>query len=1154
MEKFANLPAPAKWGAGAAGGGALLALGTLVGSAKGLLILLGSLAVLAGLAIAVFKLWTSFRDKKRSRALEGDMRSGSAATPRGVSRPEKLAKLEELRSRFEEGVDHFRARGKDIYRLPWYVFVGPPGSGKTEAIRHSGISFPSNMQDPLQGVGGTINMHWWFSNQAVILDTAGRLLFEEVPAGETGEWKEFLKLLRKSRPHCPINGLFLTISVDSLIKETANQIQDRAGKIAQQLDVIQRTLDVRFPVYVIVTKCDLLRGFREFFENLTDPQLQHQIVGWSNPDPLDAAFRPEATDQFIKSVVQRLQRRRLGLLRDPVAEDPANRRTDEVDALYALPESLELIASRLRSYLETIFVSGEWSAKPVFLRGIYFTSALREGKELDLALAEVLGKPVDELPEGKAWGRERSYFLRDLFVEKSFKEKGLVTRATNAGAMLRRRKLVLGGAGLTALLCAGFFLWAGNRQLRTSIGEQVEYWKRATEDWKEVDGQALWLPIVDESAGQYAYLGDQSVTAFKEGQYPLLSGVTRAEYHARLEHYATNTLRLGVFKPVSFLLRGINLGRRSEAQQAVFEAGVIAPLVHFSRQKLTRDPGGDAAHLDRQARALAALIALELGHAGRDHPPLTTTNSAMFLAPLLGYLLETNVPAAALDTNLSHTMARVYSPSREAAWPPAWLSAGRSLSNNPAISNGLERFVAITRSNLVAANKELDQIKSLRAGLGALRAAEDKLLEALRSGDDSRIRAAFDALQGPLTSFETQLKQARAAGGVLETSPFSLSHAYSNLLATSGAGFSNAFHLIQQTVAPPPGGSTNLAPLAAEIDQRIRREQSTMAEQASLKPQEAVELAALDADYLAREASGSHVYAARADVYRKLADLLANKGPLGQVIFGRIVDPLDERRAAFNALQDRLGKYEGGRKQEFAAAGSGFLTQAWQRDVAAYLDSYARLAQAELQRFQRFPLARPSGTAEPLTREQIVQAGKFLAAARADLANTNLAALAGAAAASLSPISGRVETSHTILRALLDDSGNLLKCRIKLRATPGESWTGYWPVIGVGDGSKDRTDRPGDRALGEFDLDADFTLKLFKSVDDAAPDQNFAARKWGVLRLLLEKPVEGGGKNWVVRVPVGEFSGNPGRDPYRSAAVTLVLEFDQPLPAPKQWP
>jgi type VI protein secretion system component VasK len=349
------------------------------------------------------------------------------------------------------------------------VIVGEPGSGKTEAVRHSNVGFPPGMQDEFQGVGGTINMNWWFTNHAVLLDTAGRLMFEEVKPGETSEWKEFLNLLKKNRPNCPINGLFLVIPSDSLIKDSADAIQNKAGKIAQQLDVIQRVLDVRFPVFVVVTKCDKVNGFREFFDGLTDPQLQHQMMGWSNPAPLDEPFKPELVDKHLEQVAGRLRRRRLGLLRDPVPENSEGRRTDEVDSLYAFPHSLETLSSRLRRYLETIFIAGEWSAKPLFLRGIYFSSSMREGAALDAELAEAIGVAVDELPEGKVWERERAYFLRDLFLEKVFREKGLVTRASNTKTMLRGQQIALYGFGFGALVLFSVIAWFAMGNLKSTV-------------------------------------------------------------------------------------------------------------------------------------------------------------------------------------------------------------------------------------------------------------------------------------------------------------------------------------------------------------------------------------------------------------------------------------------------------------------------------------------------------------------------------------------------------------------------------------------------------------------------------------------------------------------------------------------------------------
>ena len=168
---------------------------------------------------------------------------------------------------------------------------------------------------------------------------------------------------------------------------------------------------------------------------------------------------------------QRLAKRRAGLLIDPVnTENPSKPRTDQVDALYAFPDAMMRIAPRLRRYLEMIFVSGEWATKPLFLRGIYFTSSMREGAALDQELAEAFGVPIENLPEGRVWERDRAFFLRDLFMNKVFREKGLVTRAVSTPAAAARSqhcRLRRGGRrtpGCRALHMAGRSLaWQHDR-------------------------------------------------------------------------------------------------------------------------------------------------------------------------------------------------------------------------------------------------------------------------------------------------------------------------------------------------------------------------------------------------------------------------------------------------------------------------------------------------------------------------------------------------------------------------------------------------------------------------------------------------------------------------------------------------------------------
>src|SRR3989442_6011460 len=142
-----------------------------------------------------------------------------------------------------------------------------------------------------------------------------------------------------------------------------------------------------------------------------------------------------------------------------------------------------MLSSRLRRYLETIFIAGEWSAKPLFLRGIYFSSAMREGSALDAELAEAIGMSVEDLPEGKVWERERAYFLRDLFLEKVFREKGLVTGATNTRRMLRGQQFALLGFGFLALVMFSAVAWYAKGNLRSSVTDQADYWQVSAAGW-----------------------------------------------------------------------------------------------------------------------------------------------------------------------------------------------------------------------------------------------------------------------------------------------------------------------------------------------------------------------------------------------------------------------------------------------------------------------------------------------------------------------------------------------------------------------------------------------------------------------------------------------------------------------------------------------
>jgi hypothetical protein len=708
---------------GAAGGGV-----AVLGSASYLLYKVASPQLLYYISIGTllvtvlmggfFWLVRKYR-QRRARPMERSLRDNLAATPTGVAEPARRARLDDIRKNFEDGVEKFKAAGKNLYSLPWYVLVGEPGSGKTEAIRHCNVGFPPGLQDQLQGVGGTINMNWWFTNHAVVLDTAGRLMFEEVDPGATNEWREFLKLLRTNRPNCPINGMLLCIPADSLIKDTADTLERKGAKIAQQLDQIQRALSVRFPVFVMITKCDLVNGFREFFEDITDPTLQHQMMGWSNPAPLDEAFNPELVTDHLQTVAARLKRRRLGLLLDPVnSDDPSARRTDQVDALYALPHSMMTIAPRLRRYLEMIFVAGEWSAKPLFLRGIYFTSSMREGSALDAELAEVLGVPVESLPEGKVWERDRAYFLRDLFMNKVFREKGLVTNATNAKRHQRRRKAAVLACGFLAVIALGLFTWWGISSFQKSIGAESQYWAAAAEktNWDENN---YWVPIVSPDfpgSPDYSYGGRNEI------KLPDGAKISVGKFQYDTMRRVQDPIHVPwIFRLAAVFTVNIDENRK-KAQAALFEAGVLRPLVDSARRLILKTGGNWSS---QATGALVQLVRLEKQGAYAAEPGEFDPN-ALFQYVLKGAQDYKDYRKNDL-ANFQEVMSWTYGPSGQ-TWPPraSWPGDESSVA---AADRGVDSFIEFWKSGGgVEAGEVLDAITRLGDALVRFGQAEEELI------------------------------------------------------------------------------------------------------------------------------------------------------------------------------------------------------------------------------------------------------------------------------------------------------------------------------------------------------------------------------------------------------------------------------------------
>jgi type VI secretion system protein ImpL len=376
-----------------------------------------------------------------------------------------------LNERFDKAIAVLKqAKGKrgrlSLYDLPWYIIIGPPGSGKTTALVNSGLEFPladTHGREALAGVGGTRNCDWWFTDEAILLDTAGRYTTQDSDAAvDKSAWEGFLGLLKKYRKRRPINGVIVAISLLDLMTLNEHERLAHARAIKARIQELDKFFKIRFPVYVILTKADLVAGFMEFFDDL-GREAREQV--WGATYPIEASDSPVgAVDRFapeFDGLVARLNARLLSRMSQE--RDPRRRA-----AIYGFPRQLVTLRDNLASFLSDVFRGSRFDEAPM-LRGVYFTSGTQEGTPIDRLMglvARTFGVDPQALPA--QGGRGRSYFLKSLLKHVVFRESeiaGTNRRFETQRAWLQRGAYA-GSVLLTLLLAAAWTMsYLNNRTL-----------------------------------------------------------------------------------------------------------------------------------------------------------------------------------------------------------------------------------------------------------------------------------------------------------------------------------------------------------------------------------------------------------------------------------------------------------------------------------------------------------------------------------------------------------------------------------------------------------------------------------------------------------------------------------------------------------------
>lgn len=437
------------------------------------------------LVILIVILVMIFR-RRREKNLEEDIAAGPPEEEIDPSDEAAKGEIAELQGRMKQALSILkksklggRGGSKALYQLPWYIIIGPPGAGKTTAIVNSGLKFPlaeKMGKAAVVGVGGTRNCDWWFTNESVLIDTAGRYTTQESDeAKDSKSWLGFLELLKKNRKRQPINGAVVAISLSDLSLQDEQTRRNHALAIRTRLRELREKLGVRFPVYVLFTKADLMAGFAEFFERLSKED-REQIWGFTlKLEKKNAEGVPLQTfDQEFDALLARLNDRSIELLQQEVDH---RRRS----LIYGFPQQVESLRGVAKDFLGEVFQDSAFEERQL-VRGVYFTSGTQEGTPIDRlmrGMAQAFG--IGRQAVGTGQGQGKSFFLTKLLTDVIFGEAGLVSADDKVE---RRYKWIFRGAVTAGVVVLGLFttLWTisylGNDELLAMSRSDIERYQQ----------------------------------------------------------------------------------------------------------------------------------------------------------------------------------------------------------------------------------------------------------------------------------------------------------------------------------------------------------------------------------------------------------------------------------------------------------------------------------------------------------------------------------------------------------------------------------------------------------------------------------------------------------------------------------------------------
>ncbi len=294
--------------------------------------------------------------------------------------PEAKNKLERLQGRFEGAIEFLtktvitqQGKNVNLLRLPWFLVIGPKSAGKSTLLANANINFilsknfkPGNSKTITQ----SDMCDWWVTRDLVLVDIPGAYLASKTRNSPLSHaiyhflWRHLLKLIQTCHQKNPIQGVVVALNLPEIFKFHRQQKTQVVHDLKKRLNELLEQFDKQLPIHLVITKCDLIPGFSEFFSEYSIDEITQSWGVTLPPRHMNESLLDAFTTRF-NVLIKRLNKQLISRLHQ-------ERNTAAKPYIKDFPLHIERLKEGITQFIKAL------GLPQLALQGVYLTSGTQE--------------------------------------------------------------------------------------------------------------------------------------------------------------------------------------------------------------------------------------------------------------------------------------------------------------------------------------------------------------------------------------------------------------------------------------------------------------------------------------------------------------------------------------------------------------------------------------------------------------------------------------------------------------------------------------------------------------------------------------------------------------------------------------------------------